>query len=103
MREHDIERELDAALAKYAAVEPRDGFEQRVLANLRAQDTRATRFAWRRLAAAGFVLAAVAVLAVVVGERHPAMVNVKPLAIHRETPIAGDFASNAGAATELNA
>src|SRR4051812_37974265 len=31
-----LDRELDAALAKYAAVEPRPGMEDRILANLRA-------------------------------------------------------------------
>ncbi|HXX44433.1 MAG TPA: hypothetical protein VEJ38_06870 [Candidatus Acidoferrales bacterium] len=42
------DRELDAALASYAAVEPRAGLEQRVLANLRAkrQDNSA-RGRWR--------------------------------------------------------
>ncbi|HEY3625853.1 MAG TPA: hypothetical protein VGL00_06205 [Terracidiphilus sp.] len=33
----ELDRILDAALAKYAAIEPREGLEQRVLANLRAQ------------------------------------------------------------------
>jgi hypothetical protein len=48
------DRELDAALARYAAVEPRPGLEQRVLANLRAgQQLHAARGwrAWRALAA----------------------------------------------------
>jgi hypothetical protein len=31
----EFDRMLDAALAKYAAVEPRTGLEERVLANLR--------------------------------------------------------------------
>ncbi len=36
---HDeLDRMLDAALAKYAAAEPRAGLEARVLANLRARD-----------------------------------------------------------------
>jgi hypothetical protein len=33
----ELDRILDAALAKYAVVEPREGLEQRVLANLRAE------------------------------------------------------------------
>jgi hypothetical protein len=38
-RERDgLDRELDAALAKYASVEPRAGLEARILANLRAED-----------------------------------------------------------------
>jgi hypothetical protein len=48
------DRELDAALARYAAVEPRAGLEQRVLANLRAEQhlhaARGSR-GWRALAA----------------------------------------------------
>jgi len=32
----NLDRELDAALARYAAVEPRPGLEERVLANLRS-------------------------------------------------------------------
>jgi len=35
-----LDRELDAALAKYAAVEPRAGLEARVLANLRTEQAR---------------------------------------------------------------
>jgi hypothetical protein len=48
------DRELDAALARYAAVEPRPGLEQRVLANLRAElQLHAARGwrGWRALAA----------------------------------------------------
>lgn len=67
MHEHDIERELDVALARYTAVEPRDGLEQRVLAHVRLQHTRATRFEWRYLIAAGFVAASLAAFAIWVG------------------------------------
>jgi hypothetical protein len=43
-----LDRELDAALAKYAAVEPRIGLEERILANLRAKrERRATNSWWR--------------------------------------------------------
>jgi len=58
-----LDRELDAALAKYAAVEPRTGLEQRVLANLEAQQKHeATKVWWRRPALAA--LAAMVVVAV---------------------------------------
>jgi hypothetical protein len=53
------DRELDAALATYAAVEPRTGVEQRVLANLRAERQRLAARGWRRWPA----LAALAVAA----------------------------------------
>ncbi len=43
-----LSRELDAALAKYAALEPRTGLEDRVLANLQAKrDQVLTRSRWR--------------------------------------------------------
>lgn len=43
-----LDRELDAALAKLAAVEPRAGLEQRVLANLRAEQYHTSTLSWSR-------------------------------------------------------
>jgi len=43
----ELDRLLDAALAKYAAVEPRPGLEERVLANLNAERPQLGRFWWR--------------------------------------------------------
>jgi hypothetical protein len=61
--ENDVlDRELDAALAKYAAVEPRPGLEERILANLRSQQTSTADCAWWRWGLAG-ALAAVVVVA----------------------------------------
>ena len=54
-----FDRVLDAALAKYAAVEPRAGLEERVLATLHAERNRAPDRAWRRW---GLALAAMAVI-----------------------------------------
>ena len=54
-----FDRVLDAALAKYAAVEPRAGLEERVLANLHAEQNRAPGRAWQRW---GIALAAMAVI-----------------------------------------
>lgn len=51
-----LDRELDAALAKYAAVKPRVGFEERVLANLRAEKSQVPVRAWWRWGAAVAVL-----------------------------------------------
>ena len=45
---HELDHELDAALAKYAAVEPRAGLEERVLANLRTAPAEAPGHAWWR-------------------------------------------------------
>ena len=63
-KENDaLEREVNATLATYAAVEPRVGLEERVLANLRAERERAR--AWWRWPALG-ALAAVAVFTLAV-------------------------------------
>ena len=57
------DRELDSALAMYAAVEPRAGLEQRILANLRtARDQRAGLAWWRRSVTGWTVVAAAAVV-----------------------------------------
>jgi len=42
----DIELELDAGLARYAAVEPRPGLDERILTNLRAQKVHAATHGW---------------------------------------------------------
>jgi len=60
---NELIRALDAALAKYAAVEPRAGLEERVLANLRAERAKSPDRGWWRWTAVA-ALAAVAVVAV---------------------------------------
>jgi hypothetical protein len=60
-KQDELDRALDAALAKYAAVEPREGLEDRVLANLRAQSARVPDRAWWRWS----VMAALAALVIV--------------------------------------
>ncbi len=57
----ELDRALDAALAKYAAAEPRAGLEERVLANLRAERSRTLGRAWWRWSA----MAAVAAIVIV--------------------------------------
>ena len=42
----DLNRALDSALARYRAVEPREGLEERILANVRAADTRSMQRTW---------------------------------------------------------
>jgi hypothetical protein len=75
-----FDRELDAALAKYAAVEPRPGLEDRVLANLRAEEARVPERAWWRWSAVGVAAAIViAVLAFRSGEpSHPVVMKHPP-------------------------
>lgn len=62
-KQDDLDRALDAALAKYAAAEPRAGLEERVLANLRVARSRSPNRAWWRwgglAAAAAIVIVAV--------------------------------------------
>jgi hypothetical protein len=63
MKRDEIDRVLDAALAKYASAEPRQGLDERVLANLRAEQARLPDRAWWRwsvmAALAGLVVVAV--------------------------------------------
>lgn len=64
----ELDRELNTALAKFAAAEPRTGLEERILASLRAEQQRALTKSWWRWP----VLAAVAaglVVSVSVGWR----------------------------------
>jgi hypothetical protein len=46
MKRDELDRVLDAALAKYAAAQPRQGLEERVLANLRADRAKVPYRAW---------------------------------------------------------
>jgi len=43
-----LDRDLDAALAKYASVEPRAGLEQRIFANLRTEEANVPDRSWLR-------------------------------------------------------
>ena len=60
-REDELDRMLNAALAKYAAVEPRAGLEDRILAKLRADEEPSVGRAWWQWGLAG----AVAVIVIV--------------------------------------
>jgi len=58
-----LDRGLDAALSQYAAVEPRAGLEERVLANLRAEREHVvTRACWRWAAAVVAIIVAASLL-----------------------------------------
>jgi len=78
----DLDRVLDAALAKYAAVEPRAGLEERVLASLRAEQPKPRGHSWWRWGVAA-ALAAVVVVAITVALRSGKPV---PVAVHK-TPL----------------
>lgn len=60
--QQELDRTLDAALAKYTAVEPREGIEQRILARLRS-DPQTAAGAWWRWGVAGTLAAIIAVAA----------------------------------------
>jgi hypothetical protein len=62
----ELDRALDAALAKYSAVEPRAGLEERVLAGLRSRQAEARHHSWLRWGLAG-ALAAIFIAALFVG------------------------------------
>jgi hypothetical protein len=62
----DLDHALSSALAKYAAVEPRVGLEQRILANLLAKQAEVPHAAWWKWWLAGVAIA-VLVVAVAVG------------------------------------
>lgn len=77
---NDLDRTLDALLAKYASVEPRAGMERRVLANLRAADAQVKRPVWWSWEfAAG--LAAIVIIATAFAWRLSTPSN-SPVAIH---------------------
>jgi hypothetical protein len=93
----DLERTLDAALAKYASVEPREGLKERILANLRTADTRSARSAWWNW---GFAVlaAALAIAAVAVWQWNKP--SQAPIANHpsivKQAPVGPDLAHHNG-------
>src|SRR5271168_783676 len=88
LNDGSLDRELDAALAKFTAVEPRAGLEDRVLANLRAQQARVSEHRWWRWPALA-ALAAAIVLTVL-------------LAWRLERPVQNKIASNPSAPTQID-
>jgi len=48
LENHEFDRELDTALAKFATAEPRTGIEERILVNLRTERRRSATYAWWR-------------------------------------------------------
>jgi hypothetical protein len=105
----ELDRMLDAALAKYATVEPRAGLEGRVLAHMRSEPLLLSRRVWLQwgLAAAVAAIALVAVLAWRSSRApDPVIANLLPATIQRQsiqgakpTPHATDEVSSAKAAS----
>jgi|HubBroStandDraft_3_1064219.scaffolds.fasta_scaffold04001_3 hypothetical protein len=59
-----VDRELDAALANYAAIEPRPGLEERILTTLRAGQKPAVQHSWWNWPALGVTASVLIVLAI---------------------------------------
>lgn len=77
----DLDRRLDAALAKYAQVEPRAGLENRVLATLHAERSQVPQRAWWRWSVAGVVAVVVVVVVVLAwrnGKFHGREIAIRP-------------------------
>ncbi len=73
----ELDRLLDATLAKYAASEPRPGLDQRIIANLRAEQSRASvRFGWRWALVAGAVAIAVFAMVLIWKPSRPGKPNI---------------------------
>src|SRR5260221_9831170 len=74
-----LDRALDAALAQYSAIEPRTGLEDRILANLRAEQVHAHDRAWWRWAVAA---ACATVVFVIIGLAWTSIRRAPTIAIH---------------------
>jgi hypothetical protein len=79
----ELDRALDAALAKYTAVEPRTGLEERVLAGLRSCQAEVPHYSWWRWGLAG-ALAAIFVAALFLGLK-PSKPSPRQIASHPST------------------
>lgn len=93
----ELDRALDAALAKYAAVEPRAGLEERVLANLRAEWTQVGGRAWWRWSLAAAAVAVIVVAVALVwrsGRPSPPVVANHPAVTTQGSPESGTQAAN---------
>jgi hypothetical protein len=112
-QEDEFDLKVDAALAKFTAARPRAGLEDRILANLRADQAQVPERFWWCLYVAG-ALVAIAMVALALawrsGKPSPAVVaNHSPATSHAlkelATPIvaSGLFASNSHANQRLHA
>jgi hypothetical protein len=66
----ELDRQLDAALAKYAAVEPRPGLEERVFANLNTERAQMADRPWWHWGLAGAFAVALIIAAAVAWKSH---------------------------------
>jgi hypothetical protein len=94
MQNDALDRELDVALAQFAAAEPRAGLEDRVLANLRLEEGRAPErslWRWPALSAlAAVLLVTVSLMWRSAKPKPDITVQAPPKAAHFETQVAGN-------------
>jgi len=97
-----LDRALDASLAKYSAVEPRTGLEDRVLANLQAEpDYVLTRSWWRwSLVPASAIFAAVVIIVASLAGRSGK--THSPVSAHHSTTIAPVFVQSGAQSGQRN-
>ena len=96
-RGDELDRVLDAALAKYTAVEPRTGLEERVLANLRSAAPLANGAWWRwslAVAAAAVLLIAITLAWRSRAPSRPAIANHPTSTEHRNAAPEKDVAQH---------
>ncbi len=93
--DHDLDRVLNTALALYATVEAREGLEQRILANLHSQESRAHSKWWTwGLAAAVLAMIIVAVAWSFSGHIRPSIANRPAVPQTHETHVAPQKTDN---------
>lgn len=81
LRDRELNRLLDNALARFTSIEPRTGLEDRILAHLRAQQTHApSRARWQWGLAVGLLAVVIMVLTLVwrSGNRHTPVTSSHP-------------------------
>lgn len=83
-----LDDQLDAALAKYAAVEPRPGLEERILAKLNSRERTLSRVPWWRWAGALAAALLVVILVLWRGENHnPQRIVSRPVGSQEQIPL----------------
>jgi hypothetical protein len=95
-QQDELDRELDAGLTTFAAVEPRTGLEERILANLRAEQTHASNLSWWRWPAIAALLAIIVLAVSVAWKAKRPMPNIvaRPPAPHESVEHARTQAPN---------
>jgi hypothetical protein len=91
-----LDHELDTALAKYAAIEPRQGLEERILANLKSEQERAAHSWWRWPAVAALAAVIVMALSLAWRSRHSTENTAAQHPMHSNEHAGTQVANNAG-------